>query len=259
MRWLIVLSSLLGTFTGLLPGVGEDIGAWTSYALAKRTSKHPELFGKVSVEGLTAAETGNNASVPGAIIPVLTLGIPGSGVAAVLMAALIIHGAQPGPLMMTTSPQLVYDIIAMLVIATFGILFLGLGLTRVMILILRVKETWLMPVIGVLCLIGPYAIQSRVFDIWVVVFFGVFDFLLRLKNYPMAPLVLGIVLGGILDRNLRRAFTLANGDFTPFFTRPISAVLATIVFAMILGQIPPVRRYFSRQFSRLLGKTEPIS
>jgi putative tricarboxylic transport membrane protein len=252
MKWVILRSGILGTITGLLPGVGEDIGAWTSYALAKRTSKHPEEYGKGSVEGLTAAETGNNASVPGAIIPVLTLGIPGSGVAAVLMAALIIHGAQPGPLLMATNPQLVYDVIAMLMIATVGILVLGLGLTRVMILVLRVRDTWLMPVIAVLCVVGPYAIQSRFFDIGVVVFFGIVGFGLRLFNYPMAPLVLGIVLGTILDRSLRRAFTLADGDFWLFFTRPISAVLCGLVIVMILAQVPPVRRAVARGTRRVL-------
>jgi putative tricarboxylic transport membrane protein len=259
MRWMIVRSGLLGTFTGLLPGVGEDIGAWTSYALAKRTSKTPELFGKGSVEGLTAAETGNNASVPGAIIPVLTLGIPGSGVAAVLMAALIIHGAQPGPLMMVTNPQMIYDIIAMLVLATFGILIFGLGLTKVMIMILRVKDTWLMPVIAVLCLVGPYAIQSRFFDIWVVVVFGLIGFGMRLLNYPIAPLVLGIVLGTILDSNLRRSFTLANGDYSQFFTRPISGFLCALVLLMILAQIGPLRRWTGRLAkhgtARLMGRS----
>ncbi|SIR00342.1 putative tricarboxylic transport membrane protein [Rhizobium sp. RU33A] len=251
MRWTIFRSGILGTFIGLLPGVGEDIGAWVSYGMAKRFSKKPEEYGHGSVEGLTAAETGNNASVPGAIIPVLTLGIPGSGVAAVLMAALIIHGAQPGPLMMTTNPQMIYDIIAMLVIATVFILILGLGLTRLMIMVLRVKDTWLMPLVAVMCLIGPYAIQSRFFDIWVVVVFGVIGFGLRLMNYSMAPLVLGIVLGTILDSNMRRSFTLANGDLTQFVSRPISAFLAAIVLMMILAQIGPVRRAVGNGWARL--------
>lgn len=246
LRWTILRSGILGTFVGLLPGVGEDIGAWGSYALAKRMSKTPEEFGRGSVEGLTAAETGNNAAVPGALIPVLTLGIPGSGVAAVLMAALIIHGAQPGPLMMTTDPQMIYNIIAMLFVATLGILIFGLSLTRLMIMVLKVKDTWLMPVVAVLCLVGPYAIQSSYFDIWVVVAFGVIGFGLRLMNYPMAPLVLGIVLGTILDSNLRRALTLADGNFSSFFTRPISAILCAIVVTMILAQVGPVRRAAGR-------------
>lgn len=257
LRWTIVRSGILGTITGLLPGVGEDIGAWTSYALAKRFSRTPEEFGRGSIDGLTAAETGNNASVPGAIIPVLTLGIPGSGVAAVLMAALIIHGAQPGPLMMTTNPQMIYDIIAMLTFAVLGILVLGLGLTRVMVLVLKVKDTWLMPVIAVLCLVGPYAIQSRFFDIWVVVAFGILGFALRLMNYPVAPLVLGIVLGPILDQNLRRSFTLADGDYSLFFTRPISAVLCSVVVLMILAQVGPTRRIgqrIGRRGLRMIGR-----
>lgn len=253
LRWTILRSGILGTFVGLLPGVGEDIGAWGSYALAKRMSKTPEEFGRGSVEGLTAAETGNNAAVPGALIPVLTLGIPGSGVAAVLMAALIIHGAQPGPLMMTTDPQMIYNIIAMLFVATLGILIFGLSLTRLMIMVLKVKDTWLMPVVAVLCLVGPYAIQSSYFDIWVVVAFGVIGFGLRLMNYPMAPLVLGIVLGTILDSNLRRALTLADGNFSSFFTRPISAILCAIVVTMILAQIGPVRRAAGRGWQAVRG------
>ena len=241
-RWTALRSGVIGTFTGLLPGVGEDVGAWSSYAVAKRLSREPEKYGKGSVEGLVAAETGNNAAVPGAIIPVLTLGIPGSGVAAVLMAALIIHGAQPGPLLMVTSPQTVYDIIAMLFIATLGILILGLGLTKIMVMILRVRDTYLMQIVAILCIIGPYAIQSRLFDVWVVVVFGVIGYGLRLMNYPMAPLVLGIVLGELLDRNLRRALVLADGDYSQFVTRPISAVIAALIVAMILVQIPWIGR-----------------
>jgi len=241
-RWVALRSGILGTVTGLLPGVGEDVGASSSYALAKKLSREPELFGKGSIEGLAAAETGNNAAVPGAIIPVLTLSIPGSGVAAVLMAALIIHGAQPGPLMKVTSPQTVYDIIAMLFIATLGILVLGLGLTRAMVMVLRVRDSYLMPIVATLCVIGPYAIQSRLFDIGVVVFFGVVGYGLRLLNYPMAPLVLGRVLGELLDSNLRRSLVLADGDFSHFVTRPISAVIAVAIVAMILAQIPWVHR-----------------
>ena len=244
-KWTVLRSGVIGTFMGLLPGVGEDVGAWASYAVAKRLSKEPEKYGKGSVEGLTAAETGNNAAVPGAIIPVLTLGIPGSGVAAVLMAAMIIHGAQPGPMLMIVQPQMVYDVIAMLFIATSWIFILGLGLTRLMVLVLRVKDSWLMPIVAVLCVVGPFAIQSRIFDVWVVVAFGIIGYGLRLMNYPMAPLVLGIVLGELLDRNLRRALTLADGDFSQFITRPISGAIAGLILVLVLAQVPAVRRLFS--------------
>jgi len=248
-RWTALRSGVIGTFMGLLPGVGEDIGAWSAYAVARRMSKRPEEYGKGSIEGLVAAETGNNAAVPGAMIPVLTLGIPGSGVAAILMAAMIIHGAQPGPMLMVVQPQLVFDVIAMLFIATLGILILGLGLTRLMVMVLRVRDSWLMPIVAVLCVVGPYAIQSRIFDIWVVVAFGVLGYGLRLLNYPMAPLVLGIVLGELLDRNLRRALVLADGDFTKFVTRPISAVIVVAILLVILSQVPGVRRLLSWPFA----------
>jgi putative tricarboxylic transport membrane protein len=249
-RWNALRSGVIGTFMGLLPGVGEDVGAWSAYAVAKRFSKKPEDYGKGSVEGLVAAETGNNAAVPGAMIPVLTLGIPGSGVAAVLMAAMIIHGAQPGPMLMVVQPQLVYDVIAMLFIATLGILLLGLGLTRLMVMVLRVRDSWLMPIVAVLCVVGPYAIQSRIFDIWVVVAFGLLGYGLRLLNYPMAPLVLGIVLGELLDRNLRRALVLADGDFSRFVSRPISAVIVVAILLIILSQVPALRRLLRRPFAR---------
>jgi putative tricarboxylic transport membrane protein len=157
---------------------------------------------------------------------------------------------------MVTSPQTVYDVIAMLFIATLGILILGLGLTRLMVMVLRVRDSYLMPIVGTLCIIGPYAIQSRLFDIWVVVVFGVIGYGLRLLNYPMAPLVLGIVLGELLDRNLRRALVLGNGDYWPFITRPICAVIALAVLFMILAQIPLVQRQVAALRRVLAGKGE---
>ncbi len=129
----ILRSGCIGTFIGVVPGVGEDVAAWSSYAAAKRASKEPEMFGKGSIEGLMAAETGDNACVPGAMIPVLTLAIPGSAPAAVLMAAMLIHGVQPGPMIMVRVPQFVYDVVAMMLFATLGILFYGLTLTKLLV------------------------------------------------------------------------------------------------------------------------------
>jgi len=232
----IIRSGVTGTFTGLIPGVGEDMGAWVSYALAKNGSKEKEQFGKGSVEGLMAAETGNSASVPGSIIPVLTLAVPGSAPAAVLLAALFIHNVQPGPRIMETAPQFVYQIVGMILFASVAILILGLALTRPLLQVLRVPRDRLMPVIVVLCTVGAFAVAGRVFDIYVMLAFGVIGFVLREMKYPMAPLILGVVLGPILDANLRRSLSLADGDLTPFFTRPISmflclAVVLTIVFS----------------------------
>jgi putative tricarboxylic transport membrane protein len=235
-------SGVAGTFIGIIPGVGEDIGAWASYAAAKRASKTPEEFGRGSIDGLTAAETGNSAVVPGALIPALTLGVPGSAPAAVLIAALFIHGVRPGPMIMIEQPIVVYQIVAMLVFATIGITVFGLLLTRPLLLVLRIPRERLMPVVFVLCVIGPYAITQRFFDVFVMLVFGVIGFALRQMNYPMAPLVLGIILGDLLDKNLRRGLTLSDGSFAPFFTRPISLVFCVLVVLTILLSIGPVRR-----------------
>ncbi len=243
----ILRSGVIGTFIGIVPGVGEDVAAWSSYAAAKRVSKEKELYGKGSIEGLMAAETGDNACVPGAIIPVLTLQIPGSAPAAVLMAAMLIHGVKPGPMIMIESPQFVYDVVAMMLLATLGILLYGLVLTKALVQVLRVPPTIIMPVIFVLCVIGTYALASRLFDVWTMLLFGVLGFVLRKFHFPVAPLVLGIVLGDLLEKSLRRGLVLSDGDLSPFFTRPISAVLASLIGLVILLRVPAVKRFITGQ------------
>lgn len=234
---------------GLIPGVGEDMGAWASYAAARMRSANRDEFGKGSVEGLLAAETGNNAAVPGALIPVLTLGVPGSAPAAVLLAAMIIHGVRPGPLIMIESPEFVYQVVAMVFMATTAMAVLGLVLTRPLLMVLRIRREVLMPIIFVLCTVGAFAIASRVFDVWVMLFFGLAGFVMREMKYPMAPLILGIVLGDILDKNLRRGLVLTDGDLTPFFTRPISLILWVTAFCFILLSMPFVRQRIVRLIS----------
>lgn len=250
----IIRSGLIGTGIGIVPGVGEDVAAWSSYAAARRASKEKEKFGKGSVEGLMAAETGDNACVPGAVIPVLTLAVPGSAPAAVLLAAMLIHGVQPGPLIMVQNPQFVYDVVAMMLFASIGILIYGLTLTKMLVKILQVPQTLVMPVIFVLCTVGSFAIASRVFDILVMLVFGVIGFFLRRLNYPMAPLVLGIVLGDLLDKNLRRGLVLSDGDLTPFFTRPISFMLFALVAATILLSVPAVHRAAAMGWARATAR-----
>jgi len=242
----IVRSGLIGTFIGILPGVGEDVAAWSSYAAAKRASKEPEKFGKGSIDGLMAAETGDNACVPGAIIPVLTLGIPGSAPAAVLMAAMLIHGVRPGPLIMTEAPTFVYDVVAMMMYATLGILLYGLTLTNVLIKVLSVPKAVILPIIFVLCVVGSYAIASRLFDVWVMLGFGVLGYVLRRRKYPVAPLVLGLVLGDLMEKGFRRGLVLSDGSLDPFFTRPISAALWITITLVILLKLPAVQRLFRR-------------
>jgi putative tricarboxylic transport membrane protein len=246
----ILRSGLLGTFIGALPGLGEDIAAWTSYAAARRGSKERELYGHGSVEGLMSAETGESACVPGAIIPVLTLAVPGSAPAAVLLAAMMIHGLNPGPMLIVTAPHFIYRVVAMLVLADMAKLVFGLFLVRPLLWILLVPRERLMPVVFVLCCVGAFAIASRQFDMGVMLVFGLIGFVLRDLKFPVAPLILGLVLGDLLDKNLLRGLTLTAGDVTPFFTRPVSAVLCAITLGSVLLSVPAVRGRVARLAGR---------
>jgi len=243
----ILRSGAIGVFIGILPGVGEDMGAWASYAAAKRFSSERDRFGEGSIEGMMAAETGDNAAIPGAIIPALALAVPGSAPAAVLMAAMIIHGVQPGPMLMVNQPQFAYDVVAITFIATLCILLFGLVMVRPLMWVLRVPRAIIMPIVFVLCTLGAYAIASRVFDIWVMLGVGVVCFFLRRNGFPVAPFVLGIVLGDIVDKSLRRGLVLSDGDLTPFFARPIAGVLAAIALFTVLLQFRAVRRVILRE------------
>jgi putative tricarboxylic transport membrane protein len=233
----IVRSGIIGTFIGAVPGVGEDIAAWVSYDIAKRTSKDGPKFGTGIEEGLIAAETGNNACVAGAMIPVLSLAIPGSAPAAVLLAAMFIHGVRPGPLIMLEFPQFVFQVSAMVLLASAAMLILGLSLVRALVKVLLVPREKLMPIVFTLCVVGAFAIQARMFDVGVMVVFGILGYYMREMNYPVAPLVLGIILGDILDKNLRRALILSDGNVLPFFTRPICTVLFVITLLTIVSRM----------------------
>jgi len=259
--WRTVLrSGAIGVLTGLMPGVGEDAGAWMSYAAAKAVSREREQFGKGSIDGLMSAETGDMSSIPGHIIPALALGIPGSAPSAVLMAAMIIHGIQPGPMLMIEHPQFIYDVVAMTSLATVSILVFGLFLIKPLLLVLKIKRTVLMPIIFLLCTVGAFASASRLFDIYCMLAIGIGAFFLRRRGYQMAPFVLGLVLGGLLDKSLRRGLVLSDGSIEPFFTRPISIGFATVTILILLLYIPAFKSLLStitgtvsRQIQRLVS------
>ncbi len=250
--WKTVLrSGVIGVYVGILPGVGEDMAAWSSYAAAKRASPEREQFGKGSIEGLIAAETGDNASIPGGIIPALALAIPGSAPAAVLMAAMIIHGVQPGPMLMVNQPQFVYDVVTMTLFATLAILFFGLFMVRPLLKIIMVPRSIIMPIIFVLCTVGSFSIASRLFDVWIMLAVGLCGFVLRKLGYPVAPFVLGLVLGDIVDKSLRRGLVLSDGSLAPFFIRPISAVIFAIVLFTVLMYVPAFNRMIKAAWAML--------
>ena len=183
------------------------------------------MFGKGSIEGLIAAETGDNACIGGDIIPTITLAVPGSAPAAVLLAALTIHNLRPGPLLVTEQPQVVGQIIAISMLSTVAVFVLSLLWVRQMVRLLLIPRNVLMPAVFIICVTGAYALSGRIFDIYVMFGFGLVGLLLQELEYPIAPFVLGFILGPMAEDNVRRALVITAGDPTPFFTRPISLVL----------------------------------
>jgi putative tricarboxylic transport membrane protein len=250
----IIRSGIVGTFIGAVPGVGEDIASWVSYDMARRSSKNPKEYGKGSLEGLISAETGNNACVAGAMIPVLSLAIPGSAPAAVLLAAMFIHGVRPGPLIMLEFPAFIYQVVAMVLLATTAMLILGLSMVKTLVKVLLIPREKLMPIVFVLCAVGSFAISARLFDVGVMIVFGVMGYYMREMEYPVAPLIMGIIMGQILDPNMRRALIITNGNLLPFFTRPICAVIVVIILLTIVSRM----KWFQRLMSGLFGAIKSL-
>jgi putative tricarboxylic transport membrane protein len=227
------------------------VAAWVSYDFAKRGSTKPDEFGKGSREGLIAAETGNNACIGGAVIPVLSLAVPGSAPAAVLLGAMWLHGVRPGPLLMVEFPNYIWEVTAMFILASLAMLILGLSLVRTLVKVLMVPRPILMPIVFVLCVIGSFAIGVRIFDIWVMLAFGLLGYPMRKYNYPAAPLVLGVILGDMADVNFRRALIRTAGDPTPFFTRPISLILVAVTVFTVLARSARFRQLLAAGTARL--------
>lgn len=247
-----IRSALIGIGIGIIPGVGEDIAAWVSYGAAKNTSKNQEEFGRGSKEGIIAAETANNSCIGGASIPLLALAIPGSGAAAVLLGGIWLHGIRPGPLIFKEFPGFVYEYISMQVMANIMLLIFGLLISNITIKVLLVKKDILMPIVATLCVIGSYAVNTSVFDVYMMLFFGILGFILRVNGYPLAPMTLGIILGTMADENLRRALNIGKGSILPFFTRPLCVVLWLIVLVMILSR----SKYFKQLMRKLFSKKQ---
>ena len=252
----IIRSTFIGVMVGIIPGVGEDVGGWLSYWAARMRSKVRDLFGKGNPEGVIAAESGNNACIGGAIIPILSLAVPGSAPAAVLMAAFWLHGLRPGPLMMTETPGFLYTVATYLVAASFIMWALGLLISRFTVKILQVSPQLLMPVVFLFCVVGSYVINDRIFDVWVMFAFGFVGLFLSHMKFPSAPFLLGVILGPMADTNLRRALTLSDGSIVPFFTRPICLFFAVIILLMIAAQMGLFSRLRSKEINQEAGGTK---
>ena len=232
----LIRSSLVGTWIGLLPGIGANIGSVTSYSLARSVSGDPDKFGTGCEEGVVSAEAANNATVGGALIPLVAMGIPGSIVEAVLLSALLIHGFQPGPRLFEQSPQLVYTIIFACLLANIAMGCIMCFSMKLLARLTEVPRSFLLPTILLFCVIGSFAISNRLFDVWVMVGFGVFGYFLESLKIPLAPFVIGFVLGPIAENSLSAGLMSTNGDWTPVFTEPKSLIF--LIVSVVLLVVP---------------------
>lgn len=233
----IMRSSFIGTVIGILPGVGASVASAMAYLVARLRSKTPEKFGKGSEEGIIAAEAANNASVGGALIPLLALGIPGSVVDAILIGALTIHSIQPGPLMFTTNPDIVWNVIAVDLVATIVMFALMLGLVRFYIKVTSIPKHYLLPVIMVFCVVGVYSLNNTMFDVWTMLGFGIIGFFMERAGFSLGPFVIGYVLAKVAEAKLRQGLMFTDGDYTPMFTSPLSASLLIIAVVLLIWSL----------------------
>ncbi len=240
----IIRGSFIGFFVGVLPGAGATIASFMSYAAAKRASKHPEKFGTGAIEGVAAPESANNAAAGGAMIPLLTLGIPGSGTTAVLLGALIIHGLRPGPLLFTSNPEFVWGLIASMYIGNVLLLIQNMPMIGLWVRLLKIPYKLLMPLIITIATVGVFATDNNIADVGIMIFFGALGYLMRKMKYPPAPMILALVLGPMVERSLRQSLTISHGSLEIFFTRPIAAVLMIIGILSLF--LPIIRSYLAR-------------
>ena len=236
-KWPIVRGMLLGFFLGILPGAGTVIPTFISYTVEKRLSSHPEKFGTGMIEGVAAPETANNAASGGAMVTLLSLGIPPNVGMAVLLGAFIIHGIQPGPLLLTKHPALFWGTIASMYLGNVMLLVLNLPLIGLWVKILRVPYNILFPLILLFCFLGGYSLNNNTYEVLMMVGFGLFGYLIRKFGYEGAPFLLALVLGPMLEIAFRQS--LLYGDPFVFFKRPISAILLGISFFLLITPLLP--------------------
>ncbi|MHB0896538.1 MAG: tripartite tricarboxylate transporter permease [Spirochaetales bacterium] len=232
--WNMIRSALIGIGIGILPGIGAGTSNLVAYGVAKSSSKHPEKFGTGIIDGIVASETSNNATIGGAIIPLLTLGIPGDTVTAIILGGLMVHGLTPGPLLFINNSTVVYGIFVSLIIANIVMLVMEFFGLRVFAKLLRVPKHILLPIVFVLCAVGAFGLNNRVFDVWVALGFGLLGYVLTKLKFPTSPMILGIILGPMAETGFRRGAQLYSGDFLQFFTRPIADIFLVAAVGMIV-------------------------
>jgi TctA family transporter len=246
----VVRGTILGCLLGVLPGAGPLLASFTSYSVEKKLSKHPEAFGKGDIRGVAAPESANNAGAQTSFIPMLTLGIPTSAVMALMIGAMTIMGIQPGPTVMTSNPSLFWGLITSMWIGNVMLVILNLPLIGIWVKLLTLPYRFLFPAIMAFCAIGVYTLSNNVFDVYCAALFAVVGYLFHKLSFEPAPLILGFILGPLMEENLRRALLMSRGDWSIFLTRPISAtMIAMSVGLVVLILLPSVSRKREEAFA----------
>ncbi|MGA2956821.1 MAG: tripartite tricarboxylate transporter permease, partial [Thermodesulfobacteriota bacterium] len=251
--WPIIRGSFLGFFIGILPGPAPVISAFSSYAIEKKLSRYPEKFGTGVIEGVAGPESANNAATGGAFIPLFTLGIPVNSVIAILLGAFMIHGIQPGPMIITKHPELFWGTVMSMYLGNAMLLVLNLPLIGLWVQVLKVPYPILFPLILLFCLIGVFSLNYSQVEIALMIGFGVFGYLARKFQFEMAPLVLAIVIGPMMENNLRLALVISQGSPMIFITHPISAVFIFITLALLISPLVP---WIGKRRQKLQEKVE---
>ncbi len=245
--WNALRSSIIGTWIGILPGIGAGVASVVSYSVAKNLSKRPEEFGKGSPSGIVASEAANNATVGGALIPLIALGIPGSVIDVFLMGAMQIHGIQPGPLLFSRNTDVVYSIIGVCLTSTIAMFILMMFSIPVLRRVVDIPKSYIVSLVLVLCVVGVFGYNNRWFEVGVMLVFGIIGFGMERGGFPLGPFVIGFILGPIAESKLRSGLMVTGGDIMPLFTRPLSATLLVITFGLIVWSFLPRRTQPVRQ------------
>lgn len=253
-KFSLLRSSFIGYIIGIIPGAGASIASFLSYGVAKRMSKSPEEFGHGSIEGVSASESANNAAVSGALAPLLALGIPGSPTTAIIIGALMIHGIQPGPLLFTMHPEVPYTIFASLWVSVPIMVLIGLLGAKYWAKVADVPRSILAAVVASICLLGAYSSENSMFPVYITIFFGIIGYILRKAEIPLAPIVLALVLGQMLETNFRRAIVISGGDYFTFFQKPLSCILLLVA---IISFLLPAIKWLKNLLNNSKAELEP--
>jgi putative tricarboxylic transport membrane protein len=253
-KWAILRGSVIGFFLGILPGGGAILASFLSYGIEKKFSRTPERFGHGAIEGVAGPETANNAAAGGSMIPLLSLGIPPNVVMAMLFSAFIIHGVQPGPTLIKTSPDVFWGLVASMYVGNAMLVLLNLPLIGIWVQLLKIPYRILMPLILLFCLIGAYSLNNSVFEVSLMIIFGAVGYLMRKFGFEAAPLVLAFIMGPLLEQNLRQSLLISGGSFAIFITRPISCVTLAIALLLLLSNVLPFMKKKREKVDEVLAE-----